>query len=164
MPYLIDGHNLIPHAGLRLESLDDEMELVWKLQEFCRLSRRKVEVFFDGAPPGSAGTRRLGAVTAHFVRAGSTADDAIRRRLGQLGAGARNWVVVSSDRQVQAAAREAHSDVQPAEQFARLLAQRQTAARKGAPGDPRDGAQASSEDVDEWLRLFREREAKRPRV
>ena len=36
MPYLIDGHNLIPKLGLRLESLDDEMELIAILQEFCR--------------------------------------------------------------------------------------------------------------------------------
>ena len=37
MPYLIDGHNLIPKVrGLSLQSMDDEMELVELLQEFCR--------------------------------------------------------------------------------------------------------------------------------
>ncbi len=52
MPYLIDGHNLIPKLGLRLDSPDDEMELAAILQEFARLNRREVEVYFDGAPAG----------------------------------------------------------------------------------------------------------------
>ncbi|HSQ39873.1 MAG TPA: hypothetical protein VLM78_06910, partial [Anaerolineales bacterium] len=81
MPYLIDGHNLIPKLGLRLDSMDDEMELTAILQEFCRLERKQVEVYFDGAPTPHAGTRKLGTVTAHFVPLGTTADDAIRRRL-----------------------------------------------------------------------------------
>ena len=46
MPYLIDGHNLIPRLGLRLDSMDDEMELIAILQEFYRTERRQVEVFF----------------------------------------------------------------------------------------------------------------------
>ena len=43
MPYLIDGHNLIPKLGLRLDSLDDEEQLIPRLQEFCRLRRAQVE-------------------------------------------------------------------------------------------------------------------------
>ena len=80
MPYLIDGHNLIPRVGLRLDSMDDEMELIGILQEFCKLEHRQVEVFFDGAPALHAGARKLGAVTAHFVRLGTTADNAIPSR------------------------------------------------------------------------------------
>ncbi|MCJ7435390.1 MAG: hypothetical protein MUO77_18065 [Anaerolineales bacterium] len=41
---------MIPKLRLRLDSVDDEMELVAILQEFCRLERRQVEVYFDGAP------------------------------------------------------------------------------------------------------------------
>ena len=89
MPYLIDGHNLIPKLGLHLDSVDDEMELITILQEFCRLERKQVEVFFDGAPTPHAGTRKLGAVTAHFVRLGTTADNAIRIRLKNLGKSAK---------------------------------------------------------------------------
>src|SRR5512145_1541175 len=111
MPYLIDGHNLIPNLGLRLDSVDDEMELIAILQEFCRLERKQAEVFFDGAPAPQAGTRKLGAVTAHFVRLGATADNAICDRLKTLRKSARNWTVVSSDRQVQAEARAALAEV-----------------------------------------------------
>ena len=49
MAYMIDGHNLIPKLGLRLDSLDDEEQLLALLQEFCRLRRAQVEVYFDGA-------------------------------------------------------------------------------------------------------------------
>ena len=121
MPYLIDGHNLVPKLGLRLDSIDDEMELISILQEFCRLERRQVEVFFDGAPMPQAGIRNLGTVTAHFVRLGTTADDAIRNRLKKLGKSAKNWTVVSADRQVQANARSAHAEVMSSDTFAGML-------------------------------------------
>ncbi len=85
MPYLIDGHNLIPKLGLRLDSPDDEMELIGVLQEFCRLERHNAEVYFDGAPVGQAGTQKFGIVTAHFVRLGTTADAAIKVRLEKMG-------------------------------------------------------------------------------
>src|SRR5918996_1831194 len=130
MPYLIDGHNLIPKLGLRLDSIDDEMELITILQEFCRLEQRQVEVFFDGAPAPQAGTRKLGAITAHFVRLGATADNAIRIRLKKLGKSARNWTVVSSDRQVQAEARAVHAEVISSDSFAAMLQQARNTAPK----------------------------------
>ncbi len=86
MPYLIDGHNLIPKIpGFSLRNLDDEIELVQKLQEFCRRSGKQVEVFFDNAPVGQARIQKYGLVKAHFVRSGRTADDAIISRLENLG-------------------------------------------------------------------------------
>src|SRR5512134_463712 len=130
MPYLIDGHNLIPKLGLRLDTIDDEMELIAILQEFCRLERKQAEVFFDGAPAAEAGTRKLGAVTVHFVRLGATADNAIRKRLKSLRKSARNWTVISSDRQVQAEARAALAAVISSEAFAAILKQARDAAPK----------------------------------
>ena len=150
MPYLIDGHNLIPKLGLRLDSLDDEMELVAILQEFCRLERKQVEVYFDGAPTPQAGTRKLGAVTAHFVRLGATADNAIRSRLKKLGRAAKNWNVVSSDRQVQAEARAVHAEVISSNSFAKRLKQ----ARDSAPKSAED-RKLSPKEVDDWLKLFK---------
>lgn len=148
MPYLIDGHNLIPKVGLRLDSMEDEMELVAVLQEFCRIRRKDVEVYFDGAPAPHAGTRRLGAVTAHFVRLGSSADEAIRKRLKALGKSAKNWTVVTSDRQVQIEARAARAEVISSDSFAGMVKQARASAPK--PRDPK----LSQEDVEEWMRLF----------
>ncbi len=153
MPYLVDGHNLIPKVGLRLDAPDDELELVALLQEFCRLHRKQVEVYFDGAPAAQAGTRSLGTVKATFVHAGTTADAAIARRLRSLGAAARNWTVVSSDHQVQAAARAVHAEALPSEAFARML---QQIPRTETPASLRDRSLSPAE-VDEWLNLFRSR-------
>lgn len=152
MPFLIDGHNLIPKLGLRLDSMDDEMELVAILQEFSRLERkRQVEVYFDGAPAPQAGTRKLGTLTAHFVPLGTTADDAIRKRLKRMGKSAKNWTVVSSDRQVQAEARSAGADVISSDAFARQLKK----ARESAPKATSD-RQPSKQEVEDWLKLFTE--------
>jgi predicted RNA-binding protein with PIN domain len=152
MPYLIDGHNLIPKLGLRLDSMDDEMELIAILQEFCRLERKQAEVFFDGAPAPHAGTRKLGAVTARFVRLGATADNAIRQRLKSLGKSARNWTVVSSDRQVQAEARAALAEVVSSDSFAAMLKQTREAAPK-----PNHERKLTPKEIDDWLKLFEER-------
>jgi predicted RNA-binding protein with PIN domain len=149
MPYLIDGHNLIPKLGLRLDSLDDEMELISVLQEFGRRERKSLEVFFDGAPTSQARTRKQGPVTAHFVRLGSTADNAIRSRLQTLGKSARNWTVVSSDRQVQAEARAAQAKVLSSEAFAHLLREADNKAAKA--GSER---KLSEQEVEDWLKFF----------
>ena len=150
MHYLVDGHNLIPKVGLRLDSLDDEMELVTILQEFSRLYRRKVEVYFDGAPALQAGTRSLGTVKAHFIRIGTTADTAIARRLKKLGRTAKNLTVVSSDRQVQADARNARAEVLSSEEFARMLQQ----TPRSESNKPVADRKVSPAEVDEWLKLF----------
>jgi len=155
MPYMIDGHNLIPKLGLRLDSMDDEMELVAILQEFCRLERRQVEVYFDGAPAPHAGTRKLGAVTAHFIPLGTPADDAIRRRLKKMGKSAKNWTVVSSDRAVQTEAHAAQAEVVSSDSFAMLLRQ----ARDSAP-KPTEDRKLSKQEVDDWLKLFEGRNHK----
>ena len=149
MPYIIDGHNLIPKLGLRLDSMDDENELIAILQEFCRHHRKQVEVYFDGAPAPHAGTRKLGAVTAHFVRLGTTADNAIRNRLKTLGKSAKNWTVVSSDRQVQAEANAVRAEVLSSDTFAAMLKQARAAAPKSS-----NNRKLSDDEINEWMRLF----------
>jgi predicted RNA-binding protein with PIN domain len=151
MPYLIDGHNLIPKLGLRLDSVDDELELVAILQEFCRLERRQVEVYFDGAPAGHAGTQSLGAVKAHFVRLGHSADNAIRARLKRMGKDTKNYTVVSSDRQVQTDAHHLNAQTISSEEFAKLLAHARSSASKPEPSQ----RGLSSTEVNEWLDIFK---------
>ncbi len=150
MPYLIDGHNLIPKLGLRLDAPDDENELISRLQEFCRLRRAQVEVYFDGAPPGQPASRRAGAVTAHFVRQGTSADAAIEARLERLGRAAKNWTVVSSDGRVQRSASAVHAGVLSSEEFAREIAKAQA---MGASAK-KISATLAPDEVDEWLEFF----------
>ena len=154
MPYLVDGHNLIPKVGLHLNSPDDEMELVAILKEFARLKRQQVEVYFDGAPIGQAGTRKLGTVRAHFVPLGQTADSAIRSRLKKMEKDAKNWIIVSSDHEVQNAARAVRAQIVTSDEFVKML----RAATNSAPKANTENKKLSAQEVDEWLKLFREKE------
>lgn len=158
--YIIDGHNLIPKIrGLSLEALDDEAQLLALLQEFYRVRRKPVEVFFDGAPPGKAGMRTVGMIRAHFVARDREADEAIEVFLRGLGARARNATVVTSDRKVQAYAHERHAQVMPSEDFATLLAEsteqaRAAAAQVAAQNAAMDAARKSAGALQEYYDLF----------
>jgi uncharacterized protein len=151
MPYLIDGHNLIPKLGLRLSSIDDEEQLISRLQEFCRLRRAQVEVYFDGAPPGQPSMRKAGSLTAHFVRQGSSADAAIEIRLTRLGKTVKNWMVVSSDGRVQRATRAAHAGVISSEEFAQEMSRVQAMSTSVAKHE----TTLAPDEVEEWLNVFK---------
>jgi predicted RNA-binding protein with PIN domain len=151
MPYLIDGHNLIPKLGLKLSDLDDEKQLIELLQEFCHIKQTKVEIYFDGANPGQASQLKIGRVAAYFVRKGKIADAAIETRLQKLGQNARNWSVVSSDRRVQASAKEVHARVISSDEFARIVASSGSSLTRQNKTD----TDLSQQDVDEWMDLFK---------
>lgn len=148
---MIDGHNLIPKLGLRLDDPDDELELVRLLQDFARIKRQQVEVYFDGAPAGQAGMRKLGTVKAHFIRQGQTADSAIRARLENMGRTAKNWTVVSSDREVQSTARVNQAQALSSEDFVKAI---QAALTNGNSFDNQD-RKLSAREVEEWYEIFK---------
>lgn len=160
--YIIDGHNLIPCLpGGSLGEIDDEEMLIGQLQAFSRSKRKSVDVFFDKAPPGRAGERRYGMVRAHFVAERLKADDAILRCLRELGRGARNAVVVTSDRQVQANARALGASVVASDSFAGELGAALTAAAVHGAGQARQGARPHAAEpgvkpgeLGEWYDLF----------
>jgi predicted RNA-binding protein with PIN domain len=155
MPYLIDGHNLIPKIrGLSLDDLDDEQQLIEMLQEFCRLQRKQVEVFFDKASPGGTQAHNYGNLIARFIRQGSTADQAIHRKLTHLGREARNWTVVSSDLAVQSEAHAVQAHLMPSEAFADLLIQTLSESKRD-PGDM-SRQDMSKDELDEWMSFFGE--------
>jgi predicted RNA-binding protein with PIN domain len=158
--YIIDGHNLIPKLpGGSLRDLDDESMLIGLLQAFARAQRKHIHVFFDNAPPGSAGERSFGhGVIAHFVARGLTADDAIRRMLVQQGNAARNSTVITSDRTVQVNARALHAEVLPAEEFVRRLGVGQAPPPKPAPpggkSAPAQPGKLSDKELNTWYDVF----------
>ena len=155
MPYIIDGHNLIPKTSdLSLTALDDEIQLIEQLQSFSRRSNKQIEVYFDNAPPGQARKQNHGRVRAYFVSQGRTADEAIRIRLRDLGRSAQTWTVVSSDREVIAAVREARAISMRSEEFAKRLSQ--TIPSKQSPLN--EDAHLSDDEIEAWLRLFEERD------
>ena len=152
---IIDGHNLIPHIDeIDLADPEDEMRLINILQEFCRLRRKTVEVYFDRAPVGSAGERSYGRVRAIFVSKSRTADEAIMARLDRLDKRARNAQVVSSDRQVQQAARAAHADVISSEAFAALWDR----LVKAEPALDIRNRPLSETELETWEKLFNQQD------
>lgn len=153
MPYLIDGHNLIPKiSGLNLEIINDEEQLIQLLLEFCRLRRKQAEVFFDNSPSGQPRSQNFGLVIARFIRQGQTADDAIQARLVRLGRNARNWTVVSSDLAVQASARAARAHYISSE----IMAEQIKETLHEAPPDleKQPDASLTGEELNNWLEIF----------
>ncbi|HEY1015433.1 MAG TPA: NYN domain-containing protein, partial [Herpetosiphonaceae bacterium] len=152
MPYLIDGHNLIGQLPtIRLDDPDDEAKLVRLLQRFAMTRKVKVAVVFDR---GYFGRQSLGGhgVAVRFARSPSDADEIIKNQLRAFAA-PREWVLVSSDREIAAVAREVGANVITARDFAETL---------GAMGaaDPASAERAEAhahvrgDKVGEWLDLF----------
>jgi predicted RNA-binding protein with PIN domain len=151
MHFIVDGHNLIPKVpGLSLRDLEDERQLIRLLQEYCRLSRNSVEVYFDRAAPGSLHTRQYGTVKAYFARSDQTADQAIIAHLRQMGKTAANCTVVSSDHYVQNEARAARAQVMTSETFARQILKLLADSSKDELRD----VSMKEEELSAWLKMF----------
>ncbi len=152
MKYYIDGHNLIPKMyGMSLSDFDDEEALIRVLNDYGRISRCSLTVFFDQAPDEHSGVRTYGNVRANFVSYRKKADEAIFRAVQKEKARAREIIVVSSDLWVQSECRALGTQTETSESFAKKItrtldsAQIQTENRDRKP---------SSEEIDEWLKLF----------
>jgi predicted RNA-binding protein with PIN domain len=153
MSYIIDGHNLIPKIpGLSLSQSDDEIQLIRLLVTFCKKKRTRAVVFFDKAALGYQGGKAYGAVSAIFVSDRRKADDAIHDYLAAHRGEARNYTVVSSDRQVQQDAKSLHARVITTEAFSGMLVDCLSVdhSNNGIVDTP----PLSSEEVAEWERLF----------
>jgi uncharacterized protein len=148
MPYLIDGHNLIPHIrGLSLAQLDDEQALLELLAVYFKGERKNAIVFFDKASPGGEQNLKRGFVRAHFTRPPLNADKAIRNTVRELGKSATNYTVVTSDLEVSDNARRLGARVLSSSEFA----QRLTIGGKQKISGPHEPV----EDVDYWLKVFK---------
>ena len=153
MRYIIDGHNLIPRiAGLSLEELDDEARLIQILVKYCQKKRDRIIVFFDKAAPGHQGAFNHGAVNAFFVSERRKADDAIHDYLVAHRSEARNFIVVSSDRQVQRDARAFHAGILSTESFSEQLSARLLMTGQSVEDSKADPL--TPEEVAEWEKLF----------
>ncbi|MDO9546123.1 MAG: NYN domain-containing protein [Pelolinea sp.] len=148
MPYLIDGHNLIPKIpGIQLNHLDDELSLFAILDNYFKQIRKKGVVYFDHASHGAPTVPNTAYLQAHFVRKPSSADEAILLRLNELGGDARNYTIVTSDHWVADNARSAGASVVSSDDFARTLRlHTQNSFKKLKTGD--------ENDIDFWLDIF----------
>ena len=147
MPYLIDGHNLIPKIpGLRLDQLDDEQSLFSLLDEYFKRIRKKADVYFDRASLSSQSSFHTAYLRAHFIRLPSSADKAILLRLKELGRDARNYTIVTSDHWIADNARAIGASVISSDDFARKL--------RPALSKPKNKPKNPDDDIDYWLDVF----------
>lgn len=157
MQWLIDGHNLIGRmSNLRLDDPNDEAKLVEYLQGYQARTGHRITVIFDAGPVyRPAETKKLAGVTIQFAPHGQSADQLIMRRVRRV-KNPQELMVVTSDRAVQQAARQARVRVLTSQEFARQLLPGSSA---GAADD--QGSQAevnlSADEIDEWLKFFKKR-------
>jgi uncharacterized protein len=154
MPFIIDGHNLIPKIpGINLQDLDDEQKLIDLLQEYARINQDNLEVYFDRAPVGQAKTIQKGRLKIVFVTEKTIADERIIKRIRTLGNSATNWVVVTSDRRIQADSKESRARSMSSEEFAQKLANTLEKERNKGSSD-----QAMSDsELELWMKLFNQK-------
>ena len=152
MPVLIDGHNLIGRLpDIRLDDEHDEAQLVSRLQAYAGRTGKRVTVVFDRGLPGGV-SRELsgGRIKVVFAPTSSSADRVLRRRIRNE----RNppgLIVVTSDREVIAAAEERGARVVRSEAFVDELR-----GATASEGDKASEVHLGPEEVDAWLELFGE--------
>lgn len=159
MEYFIDGHNLIPKvSGIRLSDENDEQELLERLQEFARLTRRRCTVFFDKAPDQRTRDESFGTVHVVYVTHNTKADEEIIDRVNDLSkARVREVMVVSSDQHVQWQCHQAGAATMTSEKFATEMNHVFVSGShhtKGAVSQQRIEPKLSPKEVDEWLEIF----------
>jgi hypothetical protein len=135
MRIIVDGYNLIrqwPELAMldRADLQSGREALIRELQAYQRAKRHQITVVFDGRERGemSGGTERAGGIGVRYSRQGETADQVIARLAAEAGVGA---VIVSTDREVQAAARRYGAAPLSAHEFMGRMQQSHVAHLKG---------------------------------
>ena len=154
---LIDGHNLIGQTpSLSLADPNDEQKLVVMLRKYAaRKSARIVVVFDSGNPGGKSKELSGGNVTAIFSGSHTIADRILMERIRELKSSG-DWIVVSSDREVQQAAQQRKMTVWNSAEFARRMGPAPQRDASTEPTSAKDSGLTQSE-VDEWLQVFKQK-------
>lgn len=94
---LIDGYNLIGIAHDELKKARNN--LIHQLQRYSELKGHDITVVFDGWKSGQLNETKIqvGNITVIFSRLREKADSVIKRILSNA---SRQWIVVSSDREI----------------------------------------------------------------
>jgi predicted RNA-binding protein with PIN domain len=161
MHYLIDGHNVIAKmADISLADPGDEVKLVLRLKSWAAGGRnRRVTVIFDGGLPGGRAPRLSSStVTVLFAPPGKTADSLLIHHIRRV-KNPPEYTLVSSDRQVIAAAEAKRMRYWRAGEFAERLAAQNERHRPEkqtttSATSEREEPHLSQTEIEEWLELF----------
>lgn len=121
---IIDGYNLI---GISHRDLENERQrLVERLVEYKNLKGHDITVVFDGWKNGSGEENQsvVGGVRVIYSRLGEKADSVIKR---MISSDKRQWIVVTSDRDIADHAWRCGSVAVSSDEFSRLLEKIDTA-------------------------------------
>ncbi len=156
MLYLIDGYNLLSTIRKSDESNAnlDEAGMCATLSEFLYRMRQGGRIYFDGTGPrDKTGLTGLLNLEVIFTGPGMEADHRIAEEIEQSTA-PKNLAVVSTDREIRAAAEKRKAGVIRSEDFwpalVRTLKTKRTKIRE--PKAKREGL--TEAETEEWMRLF----------
>lgn len=156
MHYLIDGHNLIAQLpDISLSDPDDEVKLILKLRQWTAArKKRKVTVYFDGGIPGGKKVELSNAqVKVYFASTGKTADSLLIRRIGMVRNPA-EYILVSSDQQIIAAAKNRKMKYWRSQKFAMRMESQMAERQQPKVIDPQTDPHINDAEIAEWLELF----------
>jgi predicted RNA-binding protein with PIN domain len=142
MPYAIDGNNLIGAVSrVSRPSEQQRKELVAAVGAFLRATRARATIVFDGASETGRLREHLGSLTVVYAR---SADDAIVAML-RGARSAKDWIVVTDDRELADRARELGARREATAGFLPRL-------RRAEPGPGSERAPAV--DIADWEAYF----------
>ena len=157
MAIIVDGYNVL-HASRWLASEWKEVDRA----EFCRLlgslakqSGEKITVVFDALPsePDMAKTKALN-IEVVYSGHGRSADEVIIKMI-RASSGPRDLTVVSSDREIKAAARRRGCKVSSAGEFIKVSVGQLARARSKQNREPTQKQKGlTRSETDEWLSEF----------
>lgn len=138
---IVDGYNVIrqwPELAMldRADLQSGREALLSELQMYRRARGHRLTVVFDGREQGgfSEAAENVGGIGVRYSKRGETADAVIARLVAEGGAGA---VVVSSDREVAAAARRQGAAWLSAAEFVTRVEASRVASLKGGEEEDR---------------------------
>lgn len=156
MTVMVDGNNLLHAAAdAEPERPPGRTQLCQRIGAWASRYRHAALVFFDGAAPDAPRAAQLAAEGVEMIFSGAvTADEALIERLNAHSA-PRQVLVVSSDREIRAAARRRRAVPVPSAEFWRRLERdlSRPRPRKVEPPAKREGL--SADELDQWLDEFR---------
>ena len=157
MAIIVDGYNVL-HASRWLRSAwkgVDRAEFCHLLGRLARHSGEKITVVFDAMPsePDVGGGKALD-VEVVFSGHGRTADEVIIQIIN-ASSGPRDLTVVSSDRQIKAAARSRRCKTRGAGEFIKASARELEQAQSKQHLEPTEKEKGlSRRETDQWLSEF----------
>ncbi len=155
MPVIVDGQNLL-HAARRTEGRQQlsRAGLCNLLAEWAEKHAEQLGIVFDGSPPRRRSLRQpSGRVHVAFSGPGRTADEVLIQHIDESSA-PRRLLVVSSDRQIQKAAKRRRCRRAGSDAFCRMVL-RQLAEPIKRPSEPAEKHEGLSPDqARDWLKEF----------